>query len=126
MKKNYSLILLCALGLSLLSASANAMRQPAMERSLQALQNAERILKRALPNKGGHRVKAIKHIQRAIREVRKGIDYANRRPAGGQYKQGREMRREMRKEMRDERREERRNKWQQQPEQKGMAPKQIQ
>jgi len=122
MKKKYSLVLLFTLTLSILSASANAMRQPAMERSLQALQNAERILKRALPNKGGHRVRAIKHVQRAIREVRKGIDYANRRPAGGQYKQGKEMRREMRKEMRQERR----NKWQQQSEQKGMAPKQLQ
>jgi len=122
MKRNYSLLLLFSIALAILSTSANAMRQPAMERSLQALQNAERILKRALPNKGGHRVKAIRHIQRAIREVRKGIKYANRRPAGGQYKQGKEMRREMRKEMR----EERRNKWQQQPEQKEMAPKQLQ
>jgi len=126
MKNNYSLILLFTLALSLLSSSANAMRQPAMERSLQALQNAERILKRALPNKGGHRVKAIRHIQKAIREVRRGIDYANRRPAGGQYKQGREMRREMKKEIREERRNERREKWQRQTESQEIAPKSMQ
>lgn len=66
--------------------SAFAMRQPVMERSLQILQNAERTLRRAQPNKGGHRYKALKHIQDAMYEIRAGIEFANRRPAGGQLK----------------------------------------
>jgi len=68
------------------SQSALAMRQPAMENSMRALDNAERILKKAIPNKGGHRAKALMHIRKARQEIRKGIDFANRRPAGGQLK----------------------------------------
>ncbi len=67
--------------------SAFAMRQPVMERSLQILQNAERTLRRVQPNKGGHRYRALKHIQDAMYEIRAGIEFANRRPAGGQLKQ---------------------------------------
>jgi len=69
-----------------LSQSAFAMRQPAMENAMRALDNAERILKKALPNKGGHRAKAMRHIRKARQEVRKGIEFANRRGAGGQIK----------------------------------------
>ena len=72
--------------LMILSPSAYAMRQPAMENAMRALDNAERILKKALPNKGGHRVRALKHIRKARQEIRKGIDFANRRGAGGQLK----------------------------------------
>ena len=75
------------------SQSAFAMRQPAMERTLQVLQNAERALRRARPNKGGHRYRALRHIEQAIHEVREGIAYANRRPAGGQLKQRKRMER---------------------------------
>lgn len=68
-----------------------AKRQPAMENSLRALDNAERILRKALPNKGGHRAKALLHIRKAKQEIRRGIEFANRRPDGGQlkYKRGR-------------------------------------
>jgi len=69
-----------------ISQSAFAMRQPAMENAMRALDNAERILKKALPNKGGHRARAMKHIRKARQEVRKGIEFANRRGAGGQLK----------------------------------------
>ncbi|MDH5424815.1 MAG: hypothetical protein OEY29_07485 [Gammaproteobacteria bacterium] len=70
-----------------MNQSAFAMRQPAMERSLQILQNAERALMKATPNKGGHRAKALRHIQKAMQEVRNGIEFANRRQEGGHYKQ---------------------------------------
>lgn len=76
--------------------SAFAMRQPVMERSLQILQNAERTLKRARPNKGGHRYKALRHIQDAMYEIRAGIEFANRRPAGGQLKQQKRLLKENR------------------------------
>ena len=87
-----SLFLSSAVMLSF-SQSAFAMRQPAMERTLQVLQNAERALRRARPNKGGHRYRALRHIEQAIDEVREGIAYANRRPAGGQLKQRKRMER---------------------------------
>jgi len=78
--------------LMLLSQSAFAMRQPAMENTMRALDNAERILKKALPNKGGHRARALRHIRKAKQEVRKGIDFANRRGAGGQLKKKKDSR----------------------------------
>jgi len=64
-----------------------AKRQPAMENAIRALDNAERILRKAIPNKGGHRAKALRLIKKAKREVQKGIKFANKRAAGGQYKQ---------------------------------------
>lgn len=76
--------------------SAFAMRQPVMERSLQILQNAERTLRKARPNKGGHRYKALQHIQDAMHEIRAGIKFANRRPAGGQLKQQKRLLKENR------------------------------
>lgn len=77
--------------------SAFSMRQPAMERSLQILQNAERTLRKVRPNKGGHRHKALRHIQDAMYEIRAGIEFANRRPAGGQFKHNKKMSKEERK-----------------------------
>ena len=69
-----------------LSQSAFAMRQPAMEDTMKALDRAERILKKARPNYGRHQARALKHIRKARQEIRKGIDFANRRGAGGQLK----------------------------------------
>jgi len=65
---------------------AMAKRQVAMENTLRALDRAEKILRKAIPNKGGHRVKALRLIRQAKQEVRRGIEFANRRPAGGQLK----------------------------------------
>jgi len=81
-----SVMLIMVSVMLLFSQSVFAKRQPAMENSLRALDNAERILKKALPNKGGHRVRALRLIQKAKIEIRKGIDFANRRGAGGQLK----------------------------------------
>ena len=100
-KKRVHLILLGFITILSFSQSAFAMRQPAMENSMRALENAERILNRALPNKGGHRVKALMHIRKAKQELKKGIDFANRRPAGGKLK--------AKKDFRDSRQQEQRN-----------------
>lgn len=72
------------------SQSVFAMRQPGMENSLQALENAERILKKARPNKGGHRAKALIHIRKAKQEIVKGISFANRRADEARLKLKRE------------------------------------
>jgi len=53
--------------------------QPAMEAALKNLKEARMALENATADKGGHRVKAIKKINEAIREVEKGIAYDNRR-----------------------------------------------
>jgi hypothetical protein len=50
--------------------------QPHMEAALDALKTAERELKDANPDKGGHRGKAIQIVKNAIAEVERGIQYA--------------------------------------------------
>ncbi|MDH5516507.1 MAG: hypothetical protein OEY36_01635 [Gammaproteobacteria bacterium] len=91
MLKKLSLCLLLS-GVAVLSVSqsAYAMRQPAMDSALQALDDAEKILQGAEANKGGHRVKALQLIKKAQREVRQGIRFANTRAADLELKQRRE------------------------------------
>jgi len=52
--------------------------QPHMHAALDALRGAERELKEALPDKGGHRVKAMQLVRDAIIQVEKGIEYDRR------------------------------------------------
>ena len=47
--------------------------QPRMQAALAALENAKADLDAAIPDKGGHRVKAIALVNDAIAEVRAGI-----------------------------------------------------
>lgn len=49
--------------------------QPHMEAALGLLQNARGELQAALPNKGGHRERAIGLVDQAIAETRNGIAY---------------------------------------------------
>jgi hypothetical protein len=49
--------------------------QPHMQAALDALRAAERQLKEATPDKGGHRVKALQLVRDAITQVEKGIEY---------------------------------------------------
>ena len=58
--------------------TADADRQPAMQRALGALQQAKSHLQNATSDKGGHRVKAISLTNQAIVEVEKGIKFDNR------------------------------------------------
>lgn len=51
--------------------------QPEMTAALQHLQEAAKNLENAAHNKGGHRAKALDHVQQAIREVQEGIQYDN-------------------------------------------------
>ena len=47
-----------------------------MEAALSALNTARTHLQEASPDKGGHREKAIDHVNQAIAQVQAGIQYA--------------------------------------------------
>jgi uncharacterized protein YPO0396 len=49
--------------------------QPHMQAALDKLQGARSNLEAASDDKGGHRVKALEHVNKAIDEVKKGIEY---------------------------------------------------
>ena len=51
--------------------------QPEMNAALEHLREAKRNLESASHDKGGHRAKAIGHVNEAIREVEAGIQYDN-------------------------------------------------
>lgn len=70
-----------ALGATLLfgfAAGTISADQPRMEAALVALREAKAQLTFASPDKGGHRAKAIRNIDNAIREVERGIRYDRR------------------------------------------------
>ncbi|MBA2545214.1 MAG: hypothetical protein H0V17_36565 [Deltaproteobacteria bacterium] len=58
--------------------SADADPQPAMKSALDNLERAHTNLKNATADKGGHRVNAIGHVEKAIAEVKKGIKFDNK------------------------------------------------
>jgi hypothetical protein len=51
-------------------------QQPHMDATLRLLQDAHHELEQAVPNKGGHRERALGFIDQAIGQVRDGIAYA--------------------------------------------------
>ncbi|PWT87825.1 MAG: hypothetical protein C5B55_14155 [Blastocatellia bacterium] len=53
---------------------ANVPDQPHMRAALQSLKDAKGKLENATADKGGHRVKAIEFVDKAIDEVNKGIE----------------------------------------------------
>ena len=61
---------------TVLSAGRAQADQPHMEAALEALKTADRELKEALPDKGGHRAKAISLVKQAIVQVERGISFA--------------------------------------------------
>jgi hypothetical protein len=65
------LMVISALGLN--SARAD---QPYMENALRHLREARGALQRAMPNKGGHRERALDLVDRAIAQVEDGIRFA--------------------------------------------------
>jgi Tfp pilus assembly protein PilX len=54
-------------------ATAQDKDQPRMEAALAALREAEKQLQEAKPDKGGHRVAALKAVHEAIRQTELGI-----------------------------------------------------
>ncbi len=79
-KRNVGIIIVGLLMLSFVTTSIYAGRnrpQPRMKAALTALKTAERNLKTASHNKGGHRAKAIALVKKAISEVQKGVAAGN-------------------------------------------------
>lgn len=60
------------------AATAEAVPQPHMQTALRALRNAKGQLEMAIPDKAGHRVKAIELVDQAIRETEQGIAAGDR------------------------------------------------
>jgi hypothetical protein len=59
-----------------LAASASCFAaQPNMEAALASLQQAKDSLQQATADKGGHRARAMKMVEDAIKEVKTGIEY---------------------------------------------------
>ena len=48
-------------------------QQPHMQRALAALNNAKTALQNAIPDKAGHRVKALELVNSAIQQTQEGI-----------------------------------------------------
>jgi hypothetical protein len=61
-------------------ATAKAEPQPHMQRALAALKTAESNLESATPDKGGHRVAALKLVREAMEQVDKGMRFDDRNP----------------------------------------------
>jgi hypothetical protein len=57
---------------------ANAADQPHMQAALDALRIAKRELEQATTDKGGHRARAIGHVNQAIEQVERGIEFDRR------------------------------------------------
>ncbi len=63
----------------LLSASSSSIAgQPKMQAALDALNVAERQLKKGSNDKGGHRVKALDLVRQAKKQVRKAMKFDRR------------------------------------------------
>jgi hypothetical protein len=62
-----------AIGATVFNSTAAEAAQPHMERALADLQSALGQLQVAVPNKGGHRVKAMELVRQAIAETRRGM-----------------------------------------------------
>ena len=56
-------------------AAPGSADQPNMESALDSLAHARESLEHAEPDKGGHRVEAIRLIDQAMSEVEEGIEY---------------------------------------------------
>ncbi|HEY7388248.1 MAG TPA: hypothetical protein VH640_07050 [Bryobacteraceae bacterium] len=61
------------------AATAEAAPQPHMQAALRALNNAQAQLEKAIPDKAGHRVRALELVKQAIRETEEGIAAGDRR-----------------------------------------------
>ena len=61
--------------LAAMNATPMKADQPHMQRALELLRQARAEIQAASPTKGGHRITAVEHINRAIEQVEKGISY---------------------------------------------------
>lgn len=69
-----------SVGVLMSSYRALAVEQPHMEAARTHLEQAQKELEVAERDKGGHRVKALRYIGGALKEVKLGIEYGNAHP----------------------------------------------
>jgi hypothetical protein len=74
----------CALGILaprvIRARDSMPVQQVHMQAALESLKAAQEHLAQAVPDKGGHRVKAMQHTKLAIQETQAGIEYARAHP----------------------------------------------
>ena len=76
LRRHAGIVLLAATLLGVGFAAGRALAdQPHMHAALKDLQAAKASLETAENDKGGHRVKALEHVNAAIAEVREGIEF---------------------------------------------------
>jgi len=73
-KSTVILIIGFFIGGAVIGYAANGIPQPHMKAALESLKTARIELEQAEHNKGGHRVKALNLVDRAIEQVKKGIE----------------------------------------------------
>ena len=73
---------LAASSLAALASSPALAEQGNMEAALRQLANALESLRRATPNKGGHKERAVELVEQAMGEVQAGIDFADEHGGG--------------------------------------------
>lgn len=73
-----SVIISLLIGLMAGCAGPQVDHQPRMDAALKDLRAARQELERAAPTKGGHKEKAIELIDRAINQVKEGIEFGER------------------------------------------------
>jgi hypothetical protein len=73
---------LAASSLAALGSSPALAEQGNMEAALRQLANALESLRRATPNKGGHKERAVELVEQAMGEVQAGIDFADEHGGG--------------------------------------------
>ena len=81
--KASTLALTLALGVVVGGSIATAHEQPHMQTALDHLKAAKTALEAAAHDHGGHRSKALKLTEAAIKEVEEGIEWANKHPGDG-------------------------------------------
>jgi hypothetical protein len=68
-------LILCLSSAALAASAPRPEAQPEMTAALEHLREAKKALEAASHDKGGHRAKAIAHVNEAIREVEAGIQF---------------------------------------------------
>ncbi len=74
MLKRIAIALVIGLIIGIAVGSLAAIQQPHMIAALEALKTAKTELEMAEHNKGGHRVKALELVHKAIEQTKKGIE----------------------------------------------------
>jgi cytochrome bd-type quinol oxidase subunit 1 len=76
--KKMVIVLIVGIMIGSAAGSWAAIHQPHMMAALEALNHARAELEAGEHNKGGHRVKALEFVEKAIEQTKKGIEVGER------------------------------------------------